>query len=77
MFNFLSIGNRYFDDVWCDVLYMDNCHLVLARPSQFDRNAMHNGRWKTYTFKKDWAKIVLGPMKDLAKLATKNVELLE
>ena len=26
-----SIHKRYFDNVWCDVLYMDLCHLLLAR----------------------------------------------
>lgn len=27
-----SIGKKYFDNVWCDVVSMDSCHLLLGRP---------------------------------------------
>ena len=27
----LSIGNRYFDQVWCDVVTMDACHILFGR----------------------------------------------
>ncbi|PKI72878.1 hypothetical protein CRG98_006746 [Punica granatum] len=33
-----SIGSRYRDSVWCDVVMMDACHLLLGRPWQFDRS---------------------------------------
>lgn len=38
-----SIGNKYKDEQWCDVVPMDACHLLLGRPWQFDRKAMHDG----------------------------------
>ena len=28
---FFSIGKSYKDEVWCDVAYMDACHLLLWR----------------------------------------------
>lgn len=27
-----SIGSKYKDSVWCDVIAMDACHLLLGRP---------------------------------------------
>ncbi|KAH9723702.1 Endonuclease [Citrus sinensis] len=34
----LSIGSIYKDKIWCDVVAMDACHLLLGRPWQYDRN---------------------------------------
>ena len=45
-----SIGNLK-DEVLCDGLPMDACHLLLGRPWQFDMDAIHNTRSNTYTFK--------------------------
>lgn len=59
-----SIGPIYKDEVWCDVVPMDACHLLLGRPWQFDRRFDHDGYKKTYTFQKDGAKIILGPAKE-------------
>lgn len=47
-----SIG-RYKDKVLCDVLPMDACHILLGRPWQFDRQAIHDGAKNAYSFKKD------------------------
>ncbi|XP_058184843.1 uncharacterized protein LOC131302299 [Rhododendron vialii] len=33
-----SIGSHYKDKVWCDVVRMDACHILLGRPWQFDRD---------------------------------------
>nr|GFA97550.1 hypothetical protein [Tanacetum cinerariifolium] len=33
----LSIGRFYTDKIWCDVLPMDSCHVLLGPPWQFDR----------------------------------------
>lgn len=38
-----SIGSTYKDTIMCDIVSMDACHLLLRRPWQFDRHAMHNG----------------------------------
>ena len=38
-----SIGRRYEDEVWCDVIPMDARHILLGRPWQFDRRVRHDG----------------------------------
>ncbi|KAB2623198.1 hypothetical protein D8674_025380 [Pyrus ussuriensis x Pyrus communis] len=43
-----SIGTNYKDKVWCDVVPMDACHILLGRPWEFDRCVMHNGWKNTY-----------------------------
>ncbi|XP_050211920.1 uncharacterized protein LOC126662076 [Mercurialis annua] len=53
-----NIPNNY---VWCDVVAMDACHLLLGRPWQFDRTVMHDGRNNTYSFMFESVKIVLQP----------------
>lgn len=65
-----SIGKKYSDEVWCDVVPMDACHVLLGRPWQFDRKTKHDGFKNTYTFEKDGSTIILGPT-DLRK-ETKN-----
>ena len=47
-----KIGS-YHDEVLCDIIPMDVCHLLLGRPWQFDRNAVHDGHANTYTLTKD------------------------
>jgi len=37
-----SIRNTYEDEVWCDVIPMDACHILLGRPWQFDRRVLHD-----------------------------------
>ena len=44
----LTLGT-YADDILCDVLDMDACHLLLGRPWQYDRKTSHNGYTNTYT----------------------------
>ena len=34
----------YKDEILCDVIPMDVCHILLGRPWQFDRNVIHDGR---------------------------------
>ena len=59
-----SIGAKYNDDVWCDVIDMDVFHLLLGWPWQFDRDVTHNGKTNTYSFMFEGVKIVLVPKKD-------------
>ncbi|KAI3425504.1 PUA domain-containing protein [Psidium guajava] len=68
----LSIGKKYTDEVWCDVIPMDACHILLGRPWQFDRKTQHDGFRNTYTFKKDGRTITLGPT-DLRKEVKNNL----
>jgi hypothetical protein len=43
----------YKDEILCDVIPMDVCHLLLGRPWQYDRNVVHDGRKNTYTLEKN------------------------
>ncbi|GKV44250.1 hypothetical protein SLEP1_g51447 [Rubroshorea leprosula] len=67
-----SIGNRYQDEVWCDVIPMDACHLLLGRPWQFDRKAIHDGHANTYSFVRDGVKVKLTPLKPEETLEKKD-----
>ncbi|KAI5313676.1 hypothetical protein L3X38_042852 [Prunus dulcis] len=51
-----SIGQKYQDSQWCDVIPMDVCHILLGKPWQFDCKATHDGYKNTYTFIKDGTK---------------------
>lgn len=33
----------YHDDINCDVVHKDVCHILLGQPWQFDRRTMHDG----------------------------------
>lgn len=44
----ITLGT-YTDEIWCDVLDMDACHLLLGRPWQYDNKTTHNGYTNTYT----------------------------
>jgi len=59
----LSIGKNCKDEIWCDIMPMDACHILLGRPCLFDRRVIHDGRMNTYTFHKDHKKITLTPLK--------------
>jgi hypothetical protein len=63
-----SIGKTYINEVWCDVILMDACHLLLGRPWQYERKVIHDGGKNTYTFWKDGSKIILLPLKDEGKV---------
>jgi hypothetical protein len=58
-----KIGN-YHDEILCDVIPMDVCHILLGRPWQYDRNVVHDGRMNTYTLEKDGKFHKLLPIKD-------------
>ncbi|XP_076913051.1 uncharacterized protein LOC143571540 [Bidens hawaiensis] len=58
----LSIGKVYADKISCDIIPMDACHVLLGRPWQFDRRAMHDGYRNTYSFVHKDRKITLTPI---------------
>ena len=58
----LSIGKSYQDQLWCDVIPMDACHILLGRPWLYDRKVMHDGFLNTYSLFKDGKKITLKPL---------------
>ena len=45
---------------------MDVCHILLGRPWQYDRKAIHDGRKNTYSMEKDGKTHTLLPLKDEA-----------
>lgn len=57
-----SIGS-YKDEVLCDAVPMDACHLLLGRPWQFDRNSTHHGRTNTHSFTFEDRTVTLLPSK--------------
>nr|KAJ0203488.1 hypothetical protein LSAT_V11C500244810 [Lactuca sativa] len=61
----LTIGS-YEDEVLCDVIPMDACHILLGHPWQFDRDVLHRGRSNEYELKHNNKKIVLKPMSPTA-----------
>ncbi|XP_057530723.1 uncharacterized protein LOC130809106 [Amaranthus tricolor] len=50
-----SIGT-YHDQVLCDVLAMDACHVFLGRPWQHDRKTIHNGFTNVYSLRHEGRK---------------------
>jgi hypothetical protein len=54
----------YKDEILCDVIPMDVCHLLLGRLWQYDRNVVHDGRNNTYTLEKNGRTQMLFPIKD-------------
>eukprot|EP00253_Pinus_taeda_P003555 PITA_03555 len=55
---------KYKDKILCDVMPMDVYHLLLGRPWQFDKSAVHDGRTNCYKFVKDGIKHTLVPIKE-------------
>jgi hypothetical protein len=56
----------YRDEVLCDGIPMDVCHVLLGRPWKYDRNVIHDGRKNTYTLEKNGCKRMLLPIEDKA-----------
>jgi len=54
-----SIGKNYQDELWCDVIPIDECHILLGRPRMYDWKVVHNGFLNTYSFSKGGNKITL------------------
>ena len=71
-----SIWKKYFDEVWCDVVPMDACHILLGRPWQYDRQMMHDGKKNTYTLSKDNQQFTLLPMKEKVTSKSSTTSLL-
>ena len=54
--------HKYKDKILCDVMPMDVCHILLGRPWQYDRGAMHDGKRNTYKFEKCGVNHMLLPL---------------
>ncbi|XP_074298833.1 uncharacterized protein LOC141629786 [Silene latifolia] len=73
------VMGSYVDEVLCDVIPMDACHILLGRPWQYDRDVLHRGRSNEYELKDKGKRIVLKPMSPQAvrALGTPIDDLLE
>jgi hypothetical protein len=58
-----SLGRMYEDTLWCDVIPMHVCHVLLGQPWLYDQRVMYDGFANTYTFFCKGRKITLKPMK--------------
>jgi hypothetical protein len=67
----------YKDEILCDVIPMDVCHLLLGRPWQYDKNIVHDGRKNTYTLEKNGRMHMLLSIKNQeVKIEMRNTVLL-
>ncbi|XP_033139238.1 uncharacterized protein LOC117130573 [Brassica rapa] len=57
----ITIG-RYEDEVVCNVLPMDACNILLGRPWQFDKRAVHDDFTNRHSFDHKGKKITLVPL---------------
>ncbi|XP_022640399.1 uncharacterized protein LOC106771275 [Vigna radiata var. radiata] len=57
----ISIGN-FKDEVICDIVPMEACHVLLRRPWQFDHEIIHHGLTNTIIVHKGDKKFVLHPL---------------
>ena len=57
----LEIG-KYHDSIVCDVVPMEATHILLGRPWQYDRSAMHDGHTNKYVFEFKGSKYTLIPL---------------
>jgi hypothetical protein len=57
----------YKDEIFCDVIPMDVCHILLGRPWKYDRKVIHDGRKNTYTLEKNGRTHMLLPIVDKEK----------
>ena len=62
MVNF-KIGG-YSDEIMCDIIPMDSCHVLLGRTCKFDRKSSHNGYANTYSLTKDGVRHKLKPLRE-------------
>lgn len=60
-----SIGTTYKDQIWCDVVSMDACHLLLGRPWLYDRRVIYDGFLNMCSFVLNSINVVLLPKKEI------------
>jgi len=53
---------RYEDEILCDVVPMQACHVLLGRPWQYDRDTTHHGRNNRYSLLHNGKKYTLAPL---------------
>jgi hypothetical protein len=54
-----SIGTKYMEQVWCDVVDMTMCHLLLGKPWQDDKAPIYDETKNMYNFMLGKTKLTL------------------
>ncbi|RVW65387.1 hypothetical protein CK203_022204 [Vitis vinifera] len=67
-----SLGKKYMDEAWCDVIPMTICHMLLGRPWLYDRKVIYDGYANTYSFTFKGKEFVLDPLQILEFEARKK-----
>ena len=57
------VGEDYTYTVWCNVVLMDSCDILLGRPWMYDKNGINGMCNNTYTFMHSEKQVTLCPMK--------------
>ena len=57
----ITLGH-YEDNVLCDIVPMQACHVLLGRPWQYDKRVMHDGYTNRHSFVFNGKNVVLKPM---------------
>ena len=52
----------YKDEILCDIMPMDVCHILLGRSWKYDKKFVHDGRKNTYSLEKDGKRHTLSPL---------------
>ncbi|XP_070018272.1 uncharacterized protein [Nicotiana sylvestris] len=55
-------NGRYADEILCDIVPMQACHILLGHPWQYDRSAFHDGRKNRYSLEHNGKKYILAPL---------------
>ncbi|KAL9683693.1 hypothetical protein QQ045_015521 [Rhodiola kirilowii] len=72
----ISIGKHYREEVPCDVLDMDVCHVLLGRPWQYDLDVTYRGRDNVIMFTWEKHKIALTPISSFNRQPSKQTNFL-
>lgn len=70
----LSIGKHYKQEVLCDILDMNACHILLGRPWEFDNNVTNKGKDNVMIFRWGDCKIAMALVPHFNKVTEKRGE---
>ncbi|XP_061999091.1 uncharacterized protein LOC133716395 [Rosa rugosa] len=70
----VSIGKHYKDEVMCDIIDMDACHILFGRPWQYDVDVTYKGRDNVMLFMWKDHKIAMAPVCQFEKSGGKKGE---
>jgi hypothetical protein len=64
------------DEILCDLIPMDVCHILLEIPWQYDRKVIHDGRKNTYTLERNGRTHMLLPIEEKGEKAKSSSSIL-